>query len=142
MKKNTLIRRIDDLGRFVLPKDIRKELGVSKGDYLELSIDEDVLHLRKYSCIQNLDLLSSILVNCIHDIYGVEAVIVEEEKIVSSLRHNQKNVIEKLKQEQYTSLPIIYEGTEIGKLILFSLEEEIKKLTSLLVSFLEKYLEE
>lgn len=41
MKATGIIRRIDDLGRIVIPKEIRKHLGVREGDPLEIFIDEE-----------------------------------------------------------------------------------------------------
>lgn len=40
MKATGIIRRIDDLGRVVIPRDIRKNLGIREGDPLEIYIDE------------------------------------------------------------------------------------------------------
>ena len=41
MLKTGIIRRIDDLGRVVLPKEIRNRLGISEGDPLEIFIDPE-----------------------------------------------------------------------------------------------------
>ena len=46
--KSGIIRRIDDLGRVVIPKEIRKTIGVKEGDPLELCFDGDRLYLEKY----------------------------------------------------------------------------------------------
>ena len=46
--KSGIIRRIDDLGRIVIPKEIRKAIGVKEGDPLELCFDGDRLYLEKY----------------------------------------------------------------------------------------------
>lgn len=43
MKATGIIRRIDDLGRIVIPKEIRKHLGIREGDPLEIFIDEENL---------------------------------------------------------------------------------------------------
>lgn len=39
MKATGIIRRIDDLGRVVIPKEIRKNCGIKEGDPLEISYD-------------------------------------------------------------------------------------------------------
>ena len=53
MKATGITRRIDDLGRFVLPAEIRKTLGISEGDALEIFTDGEQIVLKKYqpSCI-------------------------------------------------------------------------------------------
>lgn len=40
MKATGIIRRIDDLGRVVIPRDIRRNLGIREGDPLEIYVDE------------------------------------------------------------------------------------------------------
>lgn len=53
MKATGLIRRIDDLGRVVIPKDIRRTMGLIEGDPLELFIDDDSnIMLRKYEILE------------------------------------------------------------------------------------------
>lgn len=46
-----IVRKVDELGRIVIPKETRSQLAVSEGDSLEIFIDEDEKHiiLRKYS---------------------------------------------------------------------------------------------
>lgn len=41
MKKLGIVRRIDDLGRIVIPKEIRKELGIKEGEAIEFAINEE-----------------------------------------------------------------------------------------------------
>ena len=40
MKATGIVRRIDDLGRVVVPKEIRRNLGIREGDPLEIFLDE------------------------------------------------------------------------------------------------------
>lgn len=40
MKVTGIVRRLDDLGRVVIPKEIRRTMGVGEGDALELFIDD------------------------------------------------------------------------------------------------------
>ncbi len=49
MKNIGIIRRIDDLGRVVVPKEIRRTLGIRKGDPLEVYIDRDMVCYKKYN---------------------------------------------------------------------------------------------
>ena len=46
--KSGIIRRIDDLGRIVIPKELRKHLNADVGDSLEFVVDGDKLYLEKY----------------------------------------------------------------------------------------------
>ena len=48
MKGTGIIRRIDDLGRIVVTKEIRRRLNIHEGDALELLIGEDFVAFKKY----------------------------------------------------------------------------------------------
>ena len=55
MKATGVVRRIDDLGRVVIPKEIRKTLRIKEGDPLEIFTDrEGQIILKKYSPIGEL----------------------------------------------------------------------------------------
>lgn len=52
MKATGIVRRIDDLGRVVIPKEIRRSLNIREGDPLEIYLDEDGgVVFRKYSLL-------------------------------------------------------------------------------------------
>lgn len=53
MKSTGIFRRIDALGRFVLPKELRNNLGIQQNDLLQIFLDGDSIVLRKSqaSCI-------------------------------------------------------------------------------------------
>lgn len=53
LKENSNIRKIDDLGRIVIPRDIRKKLHISNNDTLEIYIEDNSIILAKYSVIDN-----------------------------------------------------------------------------------------
>ena len=48
MQKIAVIRRIDDLGRIVIPREIRRKLGIEEGDPIEIYVSGDSLILKKY----------------------------------------------------------------------------------------------
>lgn len=48
MKATGIIRRIDDLGRVVIPKEVRRTLGIAEGDALEIYTDRDCVCFKKY----------------------------------------------------------------------------------------------
>ncbi|BBI32340.1 AbrB/MazE/SpoVT family DNA-binding domain-containing protein [Cohnella abietis] len=49
MKATGIVRRIDDLGRVVIPKEMRRTLGVANGDPIEFFVEGDRIILRKYN---------------------------------------------------------------------------------------------
>lgn len=48
MKATGIVRRIDDLGRVVIPKEIRKAIRVHDGDPLEIYLEDDAVIFKKY----------------------------------------------------------------------------------------------
>ena len=62
MKATEIVRRIDDLGRVVVPKEIRRTLRIREGDPLEIFTDrEGEIVLKTYSPIGELSALSEII---------------------------------------------------------------------------------
>lgn len=49
MKSSGIVRKLDPLGRIVIPKEIRKVLGIGEGDSLEISKVDNEIVVRKYS---------------------------------------------------------------------------------------------
>ena len=47
MKETGIFRRVDDLGRVVIPKDIRRQLKIEEGDALEIFVNEDSVTLKR-----------------------------------------------------------------------------------------------
>ena len=64
MKSTGVVRRIDELGRIVLPKEIRKVLKIKAGDNLEIFMNDKDIVLSKYSWKKSADILfNSIMEN-------------------------------------------------------------------------------
>ena len=53
MKSTGIIRKIDELGRVVIPMEMRRSMGIEDGDAFEIFVDEDRIVLSKYepACI-------------------------------------------------------------------------------------------
>ena len=53
MKATGIVRKVDDLGRIVLPVELRRTLGIEVRDSLEIFVDEESIILKKYlpACI-------------------------------------------------------------------------------------------
>ena len=55
MRATGIIRRVDDLGRIVIPKDIRREMRIIEGEPLEIFVDrnENLVGFKKYDIERN-----------------------------------------------------------------------------------------
>lgn len=55
MKSTGIVRKIDPLGRLVIPKELRRTLNMNVGDPMEIFVEEDIILLKKFksnnSCI-------------------------------------------------------------------------------------------
>lgn len=51
MKATGIVRRLDDLGRLVIPKEIRKQYRLKEGDSIEFYIDEDKIVIQKHDIL-------------------------------------------------------------------------------------------
>ncbi len=54
MKATGITRRVDELGRVVLPMEIRRNLGIKVGDPLEIFVEEGAIVLKRYDAVDDL----------------------------------------------------------------------------------------
>jgi len=84
MKATGVVRRIDDLGRVVIPKEIRRTLRIREGEPLEIFTDRDgEVILKKYIPINDLSLYAQEYVEVLADTLGAIAVIADEDSIIA-----------------------------------------------------------
>jgi AbrB family transcriptional regulator, transcriptional pleiotropic regulator of transition state genes len=48
MRSTGIVRKVDELGRIVVPKEIRRVLGIQEKDPMEIFVEEDIIILQKY----------------------------------------------------------------------------------------------
>lgn len=60
MKATGVVRRIDDLGRVVIPKEIRRTCNIREGDPLEIFLQDDAVVFRKYNPTYRDDLMATL----------------------------------------------------------------------------------
>lgn len=48
MRATGIVRRVDDLGRVVIPREIRKQMGIREGEPLEIFTESDAVIFRRY----------------------------------------------------------------------------------------------
>lgn len=53
MRRTGIVRRIDDLGRIVIPKEVRKTLRIKEGEPMEIFIEDDGVIFKKYDVNKN-----------------------------------------------------------------------------------------
>ena len=84
MKATGIVRRIDDLGRVVIPKEIRRTLRIREGDPLEIFVDRDgEVILKKYSPIGELGDFAQEYADSLHEVMGHIACIADRDTIIA-----------------------------------------------------------
>ena len=96
MKATGVVRRIDDLGRVVIPKEIRKTLRIKEGDPLEIFTDkEGEVILKKYSPIGELSEFASSYAETIAKTTGHIACITDKDTVIAVSGGSKKDFLEK-----------------------------------------------
>ncbi len=99
MKATGIVRRIDDLGRVVIPKEIRRTLRIREGDPLEIFTDrEGEVILKKYSPIGELGIVAKQYAESLAQVLNCTVCITDHDQIVAASGNGKKEF-----QEQYIS---------------------------------------
>jgi AbrB family transcriptional regulator (stage V sporulation protein T) len=113
LKATGIVRRIDDLGRVVIPKEIRRTLRIREGDPLEIFVDrEGEVILKKYSPINELGNFAKEYADSLHEAIGHIACIADRDVIVAVSGAPKKEfldkavgpAVEKVMEERKTAL--------------------------------------
>ncbi|MFD0717133.1 stage V sporulation protein T [Paenibacillus sp. GCM10027626] len=96
MKATGIVRRIDDLGRVVIPKEIRRTLRIREGDPLEIFVDRDgEVILKKYSPIGELGDFAKEYAESLYESTGHIALISDRDTIIAVAGASKKDYLEK-----------------------------------------------
>ncbi|QAA30735.1 stage V sporulation protein T [Clostridium manihotivorum] len=96
MKATGIVRRIDDLGRVVIPKEIRRTLRIREGDPLEIFTDrEGGVILKKYSPIGELTDFSKEYAESLQQAIGHIVLIADKDTFISVSGASKKDFVEK-----------------------------------------------
>ncbi len=95
MKATGVVRRIDDLGRVVIPKEIRKTLRIKEGDPLEIFTDkEGEIILKKYSPIGELSEFATEYAETLAKTTGHIACITDKDTVIAVSGGSKKEYLE------------------------------------------------
>ena len=88
-----IVRRIDELGRIVIPKEIRKNLRIKNGDNLEIVVDEENITLKKYSQIENAMDMAQVYAESFYQVLKYNVIVTDTDKIVAIAGNLKKKYI-------------------------------------------------
>ncbi|WP_226683719.1 stage V sporulation protein T [Sutcliffiella horikoshii] len=96
MKATGIVRRIDDLGRVVIPKEIRRTLRIREGDPLEIFVDRDgEVILKKYSPISELSDFAKEYAEALYDSLGHPVLICDRDTFIAVAGSSKKEYLNK-----------------------------------------------
>jgi AbrB family transcriptional regulator, stage V sporulation protein T len=96
MKATGIVRRIDDLGRVVIPKEIRRTLRIREGDPLEIFVDRDgEVILKKYSPISELGDFAKEYAEALFDSLGSPVLICDRDAVIAVAGVSKKEFLNK-----------------------------------------------
>jgi AbrB family transcriptional regulator (stage V sporulation protein T) len=135
MKATGIVRRIDDLGRVVIPKEIRKTLRIREGDPLEIFVDRDgEVILKKYSPIGELGDFAKEYADSLHESTNHIACIADRDTFIAVAGAPKKEfinkpigaIVEKVMEDRKTVLLNNITEDKAAKSALIDGEEELK----------------
>ena len=168
MKSTGIVRRIDELGRIVIPKEMRKNLKIKDGESLEIFINKDEIILKKFSNMGDMEKIFNDYVDIINNITGNNILITNRDNIISCsdkiLNYKEKEISDDLDSfldartpilvnsskniyitqdeallTNYYIIPLIVNSDVYGLLIMLS-KKEIKEEEKILLDIVSKLL--
>ena len=101
MKATGIVRRIDDLGRVVIPKEIRRTLRIREGDPLEIFTDrEGEIILKKYSPIGELSAFAGQYAESLSQTMGCLVGVCDMDQVVAASGAGKKELQDRLISRQ------------------------------------------
>mgnify|MGYP003210074318 CR=1 FL=1 len=96
MKATGIVRRIDDLGRVVIPKEIRRTLRIREGDPLEIYTDANgEVIFKKYSPVGELSDFASQYAEVLSKVTGMPMIISDRDHVVAAAGISKKEYLER-----------------------------------------------
>ena len=101
MKATGIVRRIDDLGRIVIPKEIRRTMRIREGDPMEIFTSrEGEILLKKYSPVGELGEFASVLAESMAQALGTLVCVTDRDYVIAEGGKGRKEIEGRLLDDQ------------------------------------------
>lgn len=116
MKEQGFIRKIDELGRVVIPKEIRNQLKIKDNENIHIELIKENVIIKKYSYLINYNNYLESLANTFYEVYKIPIKIKDNDNLVISVGviNDKLNITE----------PIYNNSVQIGTLSLYAENNE------------------
>ena len=140
MKATGIVRRIDDLGRVVIPKEIRRTLRLREGTPLEIFTDrEGEIILKKYSPMMELTAFAGQYADAMAQSTGLIVCITDRDQVVAVAGGSRKELLQKTisrSLEQTINDRITYQAGKDEKNVIQLVDEELEGITAQVIACL------
>ena len=82
MKETGIVRRVDELGRVVIPKEMRKTLHIKEGDPLEIYTEKNLLIFEKYSPLSTVADIGKTVCNGIKETLELDCILTDTDEVL------------------------------------------------------------
>lgn len=93
MQSTGIVRRMDDLGRVVIPKEIRKTLRIKEGDPLEIYTNKEELIFKKFSPIASINSSAGVIARGIANVLDRVCLVLDGDNVICSSDSKNKEII-------------------------------------------------
>ncbi|MFA5407336.1 MAG: stage V sporulation T C-terminal domain-containing protein [Bacilli bacterium] len=171
MKTTGVSRRIDELGRIVIPKEIRKNLRIRSGETLDILVNDEAIILAKQSSINGFEDMAKKSIDAVNEVLNTNILITNRDRVVAAsspiykkyygkdlnpkiidlmLQHSiiiEKNLREIAIIDEFTDNasyilnPIIVDGDVAGLVIALGFNDKVTELDEKIVKIISKIIE-
>ena len=166
MKATGMVRRIDELGRIVIPKEIRKQLMMKEGESISFSLEEDKIVLTKFSMLNKLSPVIDSLLDGLYQKYRNTFLVSDLERILmcssnglseyqrkelpkdlsfslSQLRECTEELMEFVSKERKVTVIPLTQGSQcVGSFIMISEQTPYYMIDESLLEFVKEVMEQ
>ena len=170
MKSTGVVRRVDDLGRIVIPKEIRRTLRIRDGESFEIFVDREMIALKKFSKMTDMDEISKQLVDIVNAVIHQNVFITDRDNFIAASGELRKKYLNKpisktleifMKERKtivehnlhsielsdsmyddcaYVACPVIMNGDAIGLVLIISENSNIGQVEEKMADVVSKFL--
>lgn len=166
MKTTGMVRRIDDLGRIVIPKEIRKQLMLKEGESVAFTVEHNHIILTKFSILNKLSPTIQILLERLYSRYHNTFLLCDKNRVIicssdALAKYQRRDLTKELllqlkkkeqqiemtmdfygKEEKVTIFPLLCEQEIQGALIMLSHQTPYYLMDQTLLEFVKDIIEE
>lgn len=134
MKSTGIVRRIDELGRIVVPKEIRKTLKIREGDTLEIYVENNSIILRKFSHLNNFTSTANNIVSIATMILRKNILIVDLDHVIACSKNLETDYLNQSLSSNFLNLVTSRKSYLQSSLEKYSFIDSIEEVCSYSVS--------